>query len=165
MRINRRIRTRELRVVDADGKQSGVVALDQALKMAMDAGLDLVEVAPQLKPPVARIMDYSKYKYEQEKKEREAKKKQHITHVKEVKVGPKIEEHDYQVKLHQAEKFLKRGDKTKVTMRFRGRQMAHVDLGRKVFDRFSGDVAAFGELEMAPKLEGRVMIMVIKPKK
>ncbi len=165
MRINRRIRARELRVVDEDGKQSGVVALDQALKMATDAGLDLVEVAPQLKPPVARIMDYSKYKYEQEKKEREAKKKQPIIHVKEVKIGPKIEEHDYQVKLHQAEKFLKRGDKTKVTMRFRGRQMAHIDLGRKVLDRFSGDVAAFGELEMEPKLEGRVMIMVIKPKK
>ncbi len=165
MRINRRIRARELRVVDEDGKQSGVVALEEALKMATDAGLDLVEVAPQLKPPVARIMDYSKYKYEQEKKEREAKKKQHVTHVKEIKIGPKIEEHDYQVKLHHAEKFLKRGDKTKVTMRFRGRQMAHIDLGRKVLDRFSGDVAAFGELEMEPKLEGRVLTMVIKAKK
>ncbi len=165
MRINRRIRARELRVVDEDGKQSGVVALEEALKMATDAGLDLVEVAPQLKPPVVRIMDYSKYKYEQEKKEREAKKKQHVIHVKEIKIGPKIEEHDYQVKLDHAEKFLKRGDKTKVTMRFRGRQMAHIDLGRKVLDRFSSDVAAFGELEMAPKLEGRVLTMVIKPKK
>ncbi len=154
-----------MRVVDENGKQCGVVPLDQALKMATDMGLDLVEVAPQLKPPVARIMDYSKYKYEQEKKEREAKKKQHVIHLKEIKIGPKIEEHDYQVKLHHAEKFLKRGDKTKVTMRFRGRQMAHIDLGRKVLDRFSGDVAAFGELEMGPKLEGRVMAMVIKPKK
>ena len=163
MKINRRIRARELRVVDESGKQCGVISLDQALKMAQDAELDLVEVAPQVKPPVARIMDYSKY--EQEKKEREAKKKQHVTHVKEIKIGPKIEEHDYQVKLHHAEKFLKRGDKTKITMRFRGRQMAHIDLGRKVLDRFAGDVAAFGELEMEPKLEGRVMIMVIKPKK
>jgi translation initiation factor IF-3 len=165
LRINRRIRSRELRVVDEDGKQRGVVAIDEALKMAMEAGLDLVEVAPQLKPPVARIMDYSKYKYEQEKKEREAKKRQHVIHIKEIKIGPKIEEHDYQVKLHHAEKFLKRGDKTKVTMRFRGRQMVHIDLGRKVLDRLSGDVAAFGELEMEPKLEGRVMTMVIKPKK
>lgn len=165
MRINRRIRSRELRVVDEGGKQLGAMPVDEALRLAQEAGLDLVEVAPQANPPVARIMDYSKYKYEQEKKEREAKKKQHVIHIKEIKIGPKIEEHDYQVKLHHAERFLKRGDKTKVSMRFRGRQMAHVDLGRKVLDRFASDVSAFGELEMEPRLEGRIMIMVIKPKK
>ena len=159
------IRAKEVRVITDDGKQLGAYPLHEAIRLAEEAGLDLVEVASNTNPPVCKILDYSRYKYEQAKKERMAKKKQHIIHVKEVKIGPKIEEHDYQVKLHHAEKFLKRGDKTKVTMRFRGRQMAHIDLGRKVLDRFSGDVAAFGELEMGPKLEGRVMIMVIKPKK
>jgi len=125
----------------------------------------LVEVAAQAKPPVARIMDYSKYKYDQDKKEKEARKKQHVIHVKEIKIGPKIEEHDYQVKLHHLEKFLKRGDKAKITMRFRGRQMAHVDLGRKVLDRLASDIVAFGELETTPKLDGRIMAMLIKPKK
>lgn len=165
MRVNRKIRIRELRVVDQDGKQAGVLPLEVALRMASDAGLDLVEVAPEAKPPVARIMDYSKYKYEQEKKEREAKKKQHVIHIKEIKIGPKIEEHDYQVKLNHLERFLKKGDKTKITMMFRGREMAHVDLGKKVLERLSGDIAAVGELEMGPKLEGRFLTMVVKPKK
>jgi len=141
------------------------MTLEEALKLAQESGLDLVEVAPQGTPPVARVMDYSKFKYDQEKKEKEARRKQHVAHVKEIKIGPKIEEHDYQVKLHHLEKFLKRGDKAKVTMRFRGRQMAHVDLGRKVLDRLSGDIAAFGELETAPKLDGKIMAMLIKPKK
>ena len=154
-----------MRVVDNEGTQLGTLPLEEALKLAVEAGLDLVEVAAQANPPVARIMDYSRYKYEQEKKEREAKKKQHITHIKEIKVGPKIEEHDYQVKLHHAEKFLKRGDKAVVTMRFRGRQMAHIDLGRKLLDRFAGDISAFGELESAPKLDGKLMSMLLKPKK
>jgi len=154
-----------LRVVDQDGAQVGEISLEEALKLAADAGLDLVEVAPQANPPVARIMDYSKYKYEQEKKEREAKKKQHVIHVKEIKIGPKIEEHDYQTKLSHLERFLKRGDKTKITMIFKGREMAHVDLGRKVLDRLITDSSAYGELEMEPKLEGRFMTMIIKPKK
>lgn len=154
-----------MRVVDQDGAQVGEISLEEALKLAADAGLDLVEVAPQANPPVARIMDYSKYKYEQEKKEREAKKKQHVIHVKEIKIGPKIEEHDYQTKLSHLERFLKRGDKTKITMIFKGREMAHVDLGRKVLDRLITDSSAYGELEMEPKLEGRFMTMIIKPKK
>jgi len=110
-------------------------------------------------------MDYSKYKYEQEKKEREARKKQHVIHIKEVKVGPKIEEHDYQVKLNHLTKFLKRGDKAKVTMFFRGRQMAHVDLGRKVLDRLATDISTVGELESAPRLDGKMITMLVKPKK
>ena len=165
MRINKRIRAREVRVVDENGSQVGVISLQEALQRAQDAALDLVEVAPQSKPPVARIMDYSKFKYEQEKKEREARKKQHVTHVKTVKIGPKIEEHDYQVKLHQTEKFLSRGDKVKVTMMFRGRQMSHVDLGRNVLNRLASDIAAIGELEMPPKLEGRFLNMLVRSKK
>ena len=151
--------------MDEEGRQVGTLSLDEALKMAQEAGLDLVEVAPQSSPPVARIMDYSKYKYEQEKKEREARKKQHVIHIKEVKVGPKIEEHDYQVKLNHLTKFLKRGDKAKVTMFFRGRQMAHVDLGRKVLDRLATDISTVGELESAPRLDGKMITMLVKPKK
>lgn len=165
LRVNRRIRSRELRVVDENGKQLDVMPLEEALRLAAEAGLDLVEVAPQANPPVARIMDYSKYKYEQEKKEREAKKKQHVIHIKEIKIGPKIEEHDYQVKLNHLERFLKRGDKTKINMRFKGREMAHIDLGRGVLDRLAKDAAAFGELETEPKLDGKMMSMLFRPKR
>ena len=135
------------------------------MKTAEDAGLDLVEVAPNVNPPVCRIMDYPRFKYEQEKREREAKKKQHVTHLKELKVGPKIEEHDYQVKLHHLERFLKRGDKVKITMRFRGRQMEHVDLGRNILKRLSKDAAGFGDVERSPFLDGRVMTMAFQPKR
>ncbi|MDD5439020.1 MAG: translation initiation factor IF-3 [Candidatus Omnitrophica bacterium] len=165
MRINYKIRARELRVVDEAGNQVGVLEVQEALKRAQEAGLDLVEVAPDAKPPVARIMDYSKFKYEQEKKEREARKKQHIIHTKEVKVGPKIEEHDYQVKLHQIEKFLSRGDKVKVSMMFRGREMMHIELGKNVINRLALDATAVGELEFEPKLDGRMLGMVLRPKK
>ncbi|MFH1594706.1 MAG: translation initiation factor IF-3 [Candidatus Omnitrophota bacterium] len=164
MRVNARIRVQSVRLVGEDGKQSGVVDTRDALKMAEDVGLDLVEVAPNVTPPVCRIMDYSKFKYEQEKREREAKKKQHVTHLKELKIGPKIEEHDYRVKLHHLEKFLKRGDKVKISMRFRGRQMAHVDLGRSILDKLIKDAALFGEAERAPVLDGRMMTMVFTPK-
>jgi len=124
-----------------------------------------VEVAPNVQPPVCRIMDFSKFKYEQEKREREAKKKQHIIHLKELKVGPKIEDHDYRVKLNHLERFLKRGDKVKITMRFRGREMQHVDLGRNVLQRLISDVREIAEQEKYPKLEGRIMTMVFAPKK
>lgn len=154
-----------MRVVDEEGNQLGLLKLDEALRQAQAAGLDLVEVAPQAKPPVAKIMDYSKFKYEQEKKEREARKKQHVIHLKEVKFGPKIEEHDYRFKLNHVEEFLKRGDKVKVTMLFKGRQMMHVDLGRKVLNRISTDIAAVGEIEEAPRMEGHLLGMVIGPKK
>lgn len=151
--------------MDDQGNQVGVLELQEALRRAQEAGLDLVEVAPEAKPPVARIMDYSRFKYEQEKKEREARKKQHTIHIKEVKVGPKIEDHDYKVKLNQVEKFLTRGDKVKVTMMFRGREMMHMDLGKSVINRLATDAAAFGEVEFEPKLEGRILILALRPKK
>lgn len=153
-----------MRLIGEDGKQFGVVNINDALRIAEEAGFDLVEVAPNVNPPVCRIMDYSKFKYEQEKREREAKKKQHIVHLKELKFGPKIEEHDYQVKLHHLEKFIKRGDKVKITMRFRGREMQHIELGRKVLDRLVKDISALGEVEKSPSLEGRIMTMSINPK-
>ena len=155
---------REVRVVGEDGEQLGVLTVPDALKRAEEAGLDLVEVAPAAVPPVCRIMDYSKYKYEQEKSEKEARKKQKIVHIKEVRLSPKIGEHDYQFKFKNLTDFLKRGDKVKVTMMFKGRQMAHMDLGRKILDRLSSDISAIGEIEERPKLEGRVIMMVIRAK-
>lgn len=154
-----------MRLIGEDGKQYGVVDTRDAMKIAQESGFDLVEVAPTVTPPVCRIMDYPKFKYEQEKREREAKKKQHVTHFKELKIGPKIEEHDYQVKFHQLERFLKRGDKVKITMRFRGRQMQHVDLGRNILNRLIKDAADFGEAEKRPYLDGRVMTMAFGSKK
>lgn len=126
--------------------------------------MDLVEVASQAKPPVCRVMDFAKYKYEQAKKERQAKKKQRTFHVKEIKFKPKIEEHDYQVKLKALEKFLKRGDRTKVTMTFRGREMAHTELGKRILDRLIEDLKNIGEIDKAPVREGRNIIMVFMPK-
>ncbi|MDD5136774.1 MAG: translation initiation factor IF-3 [Candidatus Omnitrophica bacterium] len=164
MRINNRIRVREVRVVGEAGEQLGVLATPEALKRAEEAGLDLVEVAPTAVPPVCRIMDYSKYKYEQEKREKEARKKQKIVHLKEVRLSPKIGEHDYQFKLKNLENFLKRGDKVKVTMMFKGREMAHVDLGRKILDRLSSDISQVGEIEEPPRQEGRFINMVIRAK-
>jgi len=152
-------------LIGEDGKQFGVMHIREAMAEAKNAGLDLVEVAPNVSPPVCRIMDYPKFKYEQEKREREAKKKQHVTHLKELKFGPKIEEHDYQVKFHHLERFLKRGDKVKISMRFRGRQMQHIDIGRKILDRLKNEAIEFGEEEKAPKLEGRIMTMIFGPKK
>ena len=140
------------------------MTVPEALKRAEEAGFDLVEVAPTAVPPVCRIIDYSRYKYEQEKREKEARKKQKIVHIKELRLGPKIGEHDYQFKLRYLEDFLKRGDKVKVTMMFRGREMAHMDLGRKLLDRLASDISAIGEIEEAPRLEGRIIGMVIRAK-
>ncbi|MDD5427900.1 MAG: translation initiation factor IF-3 [Candidatus Omnitrophica bacterium] len=164
MRINNRIRVREVRVVGEAGEQLGVLATPEALKRAEEAGLDLVEVAPTAVPPVCRIMDYSKYKYEQEKREKEARKKQKIVHLKEIRLSPKIGEHDYQFKVRNLEDFLKRGDKVKVTMMFKGREMAHVDLGRKILDRLASDISQIGEIEEPPRQEGRFINMVIRAK-
>lgn len=155
---------REVRVIGENAEQLGVMVTLDALRRAQEAGLDLVEVAPTSNPPVCRIMDYSRYKYEQEKREKEARKKQKIVHLKEVRMGPKIGEHDYQFKLRNLEDFLKRGDKVKVTMMFRGREMAHQDLGRQILDRLAKDVSALGEIEEPPRLEGRIISMVIKAK-
>jgi len=153
-----------VRLIGEDGTQFGVVDLREALMKAEDSGMDLVEVAPNVNPPVCRIMDYSKFKYEQEKKEREAKKKQHVTHLKELKIGPMIGEHDYKVKLNHLARFIKRGDKVKITMRFRGRQMQHVDLGRGVLDKLIRDVSETAEVETPPKMEGKIISMAFKPK-
>ncbi|MFA6320249.1 MAG: translation initiation factor IF-3 [Candidatus Omnitrophota bacterium] len=164
LRINNRIRVREVRVVGEAGEQLGVLATPDALKRAEEAGLDLVEVAPTAVPPVCRIMDYSKYKYEQEKREKEARKKQKVVRLKEIRLSPKIGEHDYQFKVRNLEDFLKRGDKVKVTMMFKGREMAHVDLGRKILDRLSSDISQIGEIEEPPRQEGRFINMVIRAK-
>ena len=136
----------------------------EALKRAEAASLDLVEIAPTATPPVCRIMDHSRYKYEQEKKEKEARKKQKVVHIKEIRMGPKIGEHDYQFKMKHLTDFLKKGDKVKVTMIFRGREMAHIDLGRKILERLSSEISAIGEIEESPRLEGRFLNMIIRAK-
>ncbi|MDO8536273.1 MAG: translation initiation factor IF-3 [Candidatus Omnitrophota bacterium] len=164
MRINHRIRAREIRVIGEHGDQLGVMSVQDGIKNAEEAGLDLVEIAPTANPPVCRIMDHSKFKYEQEKKEKEARKKQKIVHIKEIRLGPKIGEHDYQFKVNHLIEFLKKGDKVKVTMIFRGREMAHVDLGRKILEKLSSDISAVGEIEEQPRMEGRFINMIIRAK-
>ena len=164
VRVNNRIRSSEVRLVDAEGRQCGVVSIAEALAMANEAQLDLVEVAPGVKPPVCKIMDYSKYKYEQARREREAKKKQHVVHVKEIKMSSKIAEHDYQTKLCHLRKFLERKDRTKVTMFFRGREMTHMDIGREILKRLVQDLADVGEPEEAPKREGKLLLLNFRPK-
>ena len=164
IRVNERIRVKEVRAIGEKGEQIGVIPIEEGLKMAREKNLDLVEVAPNASPPVCRVMDFSKYKYEQEKKERLSRKKQKIVHIKEIKLKPNIEEHDYQTKLRHLKRFLDRGDKTKITMMFRGRQMAHVDIGRNVMNRLMKDLSELAEVEKSPSLEGRFMIMVMTPK-
>jgi translation initiation factor IF-3 len=164
LRVNHRIRAKEVRVVGDAGEQLGVMTVQDALKRAEEAGFDLVEVAPTAVPPVCRIIDYSRYKYEQEKREKEARKKQKVVHIKELRLGPKIGEHDYQFKLRYLEDFLKRGDKVKVTMMFRGREMSHMDIGRKVLDRLASDISSIGEIEESPRLEGRIISMTVRAK-
>jgi len=149
--------------VDADGEQLGIVPLDEARARAEEAGLDLVEVAPEARPPVCRLMDYGKYKYEQARRAREAKKKQHTMQVKEVKFRPGIEEHDYEFKTRHVRRFLAEGDKVKVTMMFRGRQLAHPELGIEVLERLAEDIQEVGRIEGRPTLEGRFMVMILAP--
>jgi len=163
-RINEEIRAREVRVVDADNNQLGIMSVREALRLAEERQLDLVEVAPQAKPPVCRIMDYGKFKYEQSKREKEAKKKQRIIQVKEVKLRPRIEDHDYEVKAKNAERFLKDGDKVKATIMFRGREIVHTDLGQRLLDRLAADMKDISIVERQPKLEGKNMIMILAPK-
>lgn len=164
VRINERIRAKEIRVIGESGEQIGVISVVEGLRLAKEGGLDLVEVAPMAKPPVCRIMDYSKYKYDQEKKERIARKKQRVVHIKEIRLKPNIEEHDYQTKLHHLIRFLERGDKAKVTLMFRGREMAHVDAGRQLMDRLMKDLSEVAEVERPPVLEGRFLVMQLTPK-
>ncbi len=151
-------------MVDADGNQLGVLPLREALRIAEEKQLDLVEVAPQAKPPVCRIMDYGKFRYEQSKKEKEAKKKQRIITVKEVKLRPNIEDHDFNVKVKNVVRFLKDGDKVKATIMFRGRQIVHPELGKQLLVRLAGEVSDLANVERPPKLEGKNMIMVLSPK-
>ena len=162
--MNRQIRFSPLRVIAPDGAQLGVLTVEEALAAAQERGLDLVEVAPLARPPVVKIMDYGKFKFEQAKAARAAKKKQHVIHLKEVKYRPGIDDHDFAFKTRHAREFLADGNKVKVTMMYRGRQMAHIDLGREVLDRVANELKDVAKIEQDPKLEGRNMSMVLAPK-
>ncbi|WP_066601684.1 translation initiation factor IF-3 [Celeribacter halophilus] len=162
-RVNERIRAPEIRLIGAEGENVGVVTPARAMDMAAESGLDLVEISPNANPPVCKIMDYGKFKYEQQKRESEARKKQKTIEIKEVKFRPGTDVHDYQVKMRNVVKFLENGDKVKVTLRFRGREMAHQDLGRQLLERVAEDTKELGKIENMPKMEGRQMIMMIGP--
>lgn len=164
-RLNEDITAPQVRLILADGEQAGIMSLAAALEVAGEAGLDLVEIAPNAEPPVCRIMDFGKFKYEQSKKAHQARKKQRQTSVKEIKFRPGTDEADYQVKLKRLIHFLSEGDKTKVTLRFRGREMAHQDRGARLLERVEADLREYGKVEQFPKLEGRQMVMVLAPRK
>ncbi|MFO7582156.1 translation initiation factor IF-3 [Guyparkeria sp.] len=163
-RINDQINVREVRLVDENGEQVGVVPTDDAMSRAQEAGMDLVEVSPTAKPPVCKIMDFGKFKYQQSKKAAEARKKQKQIEIKEVKFRPGTEDHDYQVKLRNATRFLESGDKVKVTLRFRGREMAHRDLGAELLARIAEDLDTLATVEQKPRMEGRQATMVMAPR-
>jgi translation initiation factor IF-3 len=163
-RINRQIRISPVRVIGADGAQLGVLEVDVAYNMAMEAGLDLVEVAPLARPPVVRIMDFGKYKFEQAKMARQAKKKQHVIQLKEVKYRPGIEKHDFDTKTNKARGFIEDGNKVKVTLMFRGRQIAHPELGMAVVERVAHGLADIAKIETPAKLEGKALTMILTPK-
>lgn len=163
-RVNEQIRVREVRLIGENGENVGVVPTEDAQKRAFDVGLDLVEISPTASPPVCKILDYGKYKYEAQKRANEARKKQKVIEVKEIKMRPNIDEHDYDVKMRAINKFIGEGDKVKVTLRFRGREMVHQDLGVKLLTRVRGDLDEIAKVEQFPKLEGRQMIMVMAPK-
>jgi translation initiation factor IF-3 len=162
--VNRQIRISPVRVIAPDGSQLGILDVDVALARAQEEGLDLVEVAPMARPPVVRIMDYGKFKFEQAKQARLAKKKQHVILLKEVKYRPGIDDHDFDTKTRHARRFLEEGNKVKVTMMFRGRQVAHPELGKDVLDRVAADLADIGKIETDAKLEGKNMTMILAPK-
>ena len=163
VRINRDIRAREVRLIDPEGQQAGIVSIEEALRSAEENGLDLVEVAPNSTPPVCRIMDYGKYRYQQAKKTKDAKKKQTVIHVKEVKLRPKTEEHDIQYKTANIKRFLTEGNRVKVTIQFRGREIAHPDMARRVIDRVMEGIEGIGAVDQRPKMEGRRMIFILRP--
>ena len=162
--INDEIREKEVRVIDSDGAQLGIISLKDALAIAAEKNLDLVEIAPTANPHVCRIMDYGKYKFEQMKREKEAKKNQKVIEVKEIRLSLNIDTNDFNTKLKQAIKFLKDGNKVKVSVRFRGREMAHPELGTEMVQRFADGAAEFGSVDKMPKLEGRSMVMIISSK-
>ncbi len=163
-RINDEIRVPQVRLIDDAGEMIGVMSAREALIRAYDLGLDLVEISPNAVPPVCKILDYGKYKYEQQKKANEARKKQKVVEIKEIKVRPNIDDHDYEVKMKQMKSFIGEGDKVKVTLRFRGREMAHQELGVKVLERIRNDLTELVKVEQMPKLENRQMVMVVSPK-
>jgi translation initiation factor IF-3 len=165
LRVNDRIRVPRVRVVAPDGAQVGILETSQALALAQEQDLDLVEIAPQADPPVCRIMDYGKYKYDQAVRQKEARKKQNLIVVKEMKMRPKISEHDYTTKKGHVERFLRQGAKVKVTIMFRGREMAHTELGRRHLDRLASDLAELAKIDVEPKVDGRNMTMVLSPHK
>jgi translation initiation factor IF-3 len=162
-RVNRQIRISPVRVINPEGEQLGILAIERALEIAEEMGLDLVEVAPLARPPVCRIMDYGKFKYEEQRKAREARKKQHHVQLKEVKMRPGIEDHDFDFKTRHARRFLEEGNKVKLTMMFRGRQMAHPEIGRQVLDKVSAMLSDISKVEASPSMEGRSMTMVLAP--
>lgn len=164
MMVNEGIRAREVRLIGQNGEQMGVKSRNEALEIAARANLDLVLVAPNAKPPVARIMDYGKYRFEMQKKDREARKKQKIINVKEVRLSPTIEEHDFNTKLRNAIKFLEKGDKVKASIRFKGRAITHKEIGQRVLDRFAEACAEVATVESKPKMDGRSMFLVLTPK-
>jgi translation initiation factor IF-3 len=165
VRRNEEIDAQEVRVIDAEGEQAGVMPLPDAIELAKNVSLDLVEVSPNAEPPVCRIMDFGKYLFEQNKKAQSSKRKQKQVHVKEIKFRPGTDEGDYQVKLRKLVQFLENGDKTKVTLRFRGREMAHQELGANLLARVRDDLEEYATVEQMPQMEGRQMIMVMAPKK
>mgnify|MGYP000615128947 FL=1 len=164
MRINEEIRAREVRVIGSDGEQLGIMSGREAQQLAYEKHLDLVEIAPTAKPPVCRIMDYGKYRYEQQKREKESRKKQKTFDIKEVKLRPGIEEHDFNVKFKNAVRFLEDGDKVKVTIMFRGRELSHTELGEVLLNKMAAKLKEMAVVERQPKLEGKNMIMIVAPK-
>ncbi len=163
--INEQIRDREVRVIGADGTQLGIMSAREAFKLAQEAELDLVKIAPTAKPPVCKIIDYGKYRYEMARKEKEARKKQKIVEIKEVRLSPNIESNDLNTKINAARKFITKGDKVKVSLRFRGREMAHVQNSKHILDDFAEALSEIATVEKAPKMEGRSMTMVLAEKR
>ena len=163
-RVNDEIRSREVQLIDQDGNNLGVKEFREAFAMAQEAGLDLVEISPNSAPPVTKIMDHGKYKFQAQKKAAEARKKQKIVEIKEIKLRPMIDDHDYDVKMRSMKRFFEEGDKVKVTLRFRGREMAHQELGQQLLNRVKGDVGVLAKVEQEPKYEGRQIVMVLAPR-
>ena len=163
--INEQIRDKEIRLIGEDGEQLGIMSPRDAMKIAEEAGLDLVKIAPTAKPPVCKIVDYGKYKYEQVRKEKEAKKKQHVIEIKEIRLSPNIDTNDLNTKINNARKFLTKGDKVKVTLRFRGREMAHMNQSKHILDDFAQALTDVAVIDKAPKVEGRSMTMFLTEKR
>ncbi|MEH6951966.1 translation initiation factor IF-3 [Nitrobacter sp. NHB1] len=163
-RTNDEIRNAQVQLIDQEGINQGTVETISAIKMAMDAGMDLVEIAPNSSPPVCKIMDYGKYKFQAQKKAAEARKRQKIVEIKEIKLRPMIDDHDYNVKMKAMQRFFEEGDKVKITLRYRGREMAHQEIGTKLLDKVKTDVAAYAKVEQDARFEGRQVVMVLAPR-